>query len=566
MDNAGFWSVIPPLLTLVLAIACKDVIFALVSGILSGVFIVAVQTGNWGYLFTGLADKIADNLGDSWNIRIFLFCALLGGLVAILARTGAVVSFGQWAATKISSRRGTLFCTFGLGIVIFIDDYFNSLAIGTAMRPIADRMKISRAKLSYILDSTAAPVCIIAPVSSWVVTVMTYLRDSEGFETLQVSEMDFFLHVIPYNLYVLFSLLMVLCVCWGIPDFGAMRRAEKRAISGLGLNNPELYGEGVANAGGEDIASDGKKRARPWDMLIAIGVLIVTSIVLFPVTAWRQGQFEDGKIVKSFSQSMTEIPLGDAFRETDVSYALLYAIVLTLIIVIVYFVANRLLAIREISTTLIEGMRSMIPALAVLALAWAIGKVIRCTPDEGGVGLANYLADIVRDGYFPLILLPVALFGIACVTAFSTGTSWGTMAILIPITMPIAVSASAAYGIVGAEQVELVAYIVAAAIGGSIFGDHASPVSDTTILSATGAGCSCLEHVTTQFPYALFIAVCSVCGYGAGSFFWQYPIAGTNLFWSLPVSILVTGICFAVGVFILIPFFAKRDEQLQNNN
>lgn len=525
----GYWSIIPPLLTVAIALIWKDVIIALVAGIFSGTLI--VSKGNIATAAVQMIDRIASSLSDSWNVRIFLFCALLGSLVAILARTGSAYAFGKWAAQRIKTRRGTLVFTFFFGILIFIDDYFNSLSVGTAMRPVCDRMKISRAKLAYILDSTAAPICIIAPVSSWVVTVMSYVRKGEGFSKLGMSEFDFFLRLIPYNLYVIFTLLFIVALLIFQRDFGPMRRSEQRAVDGKGLFDEERYGKNVC-----DDSQRSETGAKPMDMIFPLLVLVFTAVVSFPLTTYY-AEIKSGKAA-TIAAAFRSMPLIDAFRNTDVSCALFYSIVVTLAVVILWFVCRRLLKLNEISSAVIDGVRSMIPALVILVLAWTIGGVIRSTPAEGGVGLASFLAQIVKNGSFPFALLPFLVFCCSCLIAFSTGTSWGCMAIMIPVTMPLAMAA--ADGLAADAQLGAVLFVMSAAIGGAIFGDHASPISDTTILSATGAGCPCLEHVATQMPYASFTALCAGVGYLAGG-------------WSLNLWVAITAslIVFVAGVIFL---------------
>ena len=529
IENMGLWSILPPLLTVIVALAFKDVVLALLSGIFSGLLI--VNRGDVVISALQMVDRIASSLCDAWNIRIFLFCALLGSFVAILSRTGSAYAFGSWAANRIKSRKGTMFFTFFFGILIFIDDYFNSLSVGTAMRPVCDRMKISRAKLAYLLDSTAAPICIIAPVSSWVVTVMSYVRKAEGFQELGISELDFFISLIPYNLYVIFTLLfVVLMIIFGF-DFGPMAKAEKRALNGEGL-----WDKGYSQSVSEESVEQ-NERAKPFDMIFPLAVLVFSAVVSFPLTACYAA-VKDGKF-KTFSAAFSSSKLIDLFKNADVSCALFYSIVFSLAVVIIWFLARRMLKLNEISASIVKGVQSMIPALVILVLAWTIGGVIRNTPAEGGVGLGNYLATLVKSGFFPFLLLPLLVFLLSCLIAFSTGTSWGCMAIMIPVTMPLAVSAAQASN--PSAPLTGVLFIVSAVVGGAIFGDHASPISDTTILSATGAGCPCLEHVSTQLPYALFVAVCSAVGYIGGSFF-------MNIY----AAFAFTAVMFITGIIIMV--------------
>ena len=549
--NMGLWSIVPPILTIALALIFKDVLFALLIGILSGTLIVC--HGSPVPAITTLTDKIASSLNDGWNIRILLFCALLGGFVAILNKTGAAKAFGSWMVSKIKSRKAALFCTFLFGIVIFIDDYFNSLSIGTAMRPICDEHKVSRAKLSYILDSTAAPICIIAPVSSWVVTVMSLLRKAEGFDSLNVSEFEFFCRLIPYNLYVILTLLMVVCVCLFNLDFGPMARSEERALSGKGLFDEETYGKNSV----ENIPDTGSK-ARACDMFFPLLFLIVTAILAFPATTWYLASKQAENPVP-FYQGMTEGSVLQAFRDTDASYALFYAIIVTMIFSYIYFLSRRLISLREFGDAVISGIRSMVPALVILTLAWTIGGVIKSSPAEGGVGLANYLSHLATASEFPLWLLPLVVFILGCLIAFSTGTSWGTMTIMIPITLPIVIGLCKAHGADDITLLNASLVSISATVGGAVFGDHTAPMSDTTILSATGAGCPCLEHVATQLPYALFCAICAGIGYIAAGLMVSYVSGNTlALFGGILISLLV----FVCGIRLLPVIFGKKAKMI----
>lgn len=508
MDHYGIWGIIPPLLTIVLAFLTKDVIVSLFLGILSGALIVA--GGNPAVALMNLTDLLADSLSDGWNIRIFLFCALLGGLVGMLSKTGAARSFGVWASSKLKTRTSSQFMTFIFGIIIFIDDYFNSMTVGTVMRPISDKTKVSRAKLAYILDSTAAPVCIIAPISSWVVTVMSIVRDAQGFEQLGMTEFEFFIHAIPYNLYALLALLLVLSVIFLKRDFGPMKQSELLAARGQ-LYNEDLYGP--ASGSVEEIAAS---RAKPIDMLFPIIVLIISAIIFFPVVTWLGAI--DGETIKTMGEAMSSMSLGKAFNDTDSSMALWYAVIFTITATYIYYLARRLLTLKEGGQALQNGIQSMLPALIILTMAWSIGTIIKSPRADGGLGLGLYLSHVVSDGGFPIGILPAILFVLSAVISFATGTSWGTFGIMIPIAMPIVTGLVSGLGMDQAGLVNASMISISAVIGGAVFGDHASPISDTTILSSTGASCPHLEHVATQMPYAIFVAVCSFIGFIVGGF------------------------------------------------
>ncbi len=505
MEHYGILGLLPPVITIVLALLSKDVIISLFLGIFSGTLILA--GGNPITAIMKLTDGIANSLADGWNIRILLFCALLGALVGLLAKTGAARAFGLWAASKVKTKTGVLLLTWVFGLLIFIDDYFNSLTIGTVMRPVSDEKKVSRAKLAYILDSTAAPVCILAPISSWVVTVMSLVRDSDGFTTLGVSEFSFFIRSIPFNLYAVLTLVMVVLVAVTKRDFGPMLRSELRAEKGKGLCDEKTYGlvSGKIEEEKEKLAS------KPFDMLFPIIVLIALAVIFFPVTTYMGAI--DGETITTFGQAVGSMTLGEAFNNTDASVALFYAVVSTLFITYIYFYIRKLVNIKSAAEGIVEGIKSMMPAIIILAMAWTIGSLIKSSPADGGLGLSKYLSEAVVNGGFPLAILPMIVFALSCLISFSTGTSWGTFAIMIPITMPIAVSLAQNLGMTGAALMNAALINVGGVLAGAIFGDHCSPISDTTILSSIGASCPHLEHVATQIPYAVFVAVCAIVGF-----------------------------------------------------
>lgn len=502
MEHYGLFGIIPPLLAIILALLTKEVIISLTVGILSGTLILA--HGNIFTAITIFTDKVAAMTGDSWNVRILLFCALLGAFVSMLSKTGATKAFGLWASKYLKTKKSVLIFTWFFGLIIFIDDYFNSLSVGTVMRPAFDEKKIPRAKLAYILDSTAAPVCILAPISTWVVTVMSYIRDSEGFESLNMSEFIFFIKMIPYSVYPLLALAFVVLISLFFKDFGPMKRSEDDAANGK-LFNEDLYGACPGNL--ETISGDS---AKWYDMVIAIVVLILVCIVMFPVTTYMVLVGSDG--IESLSQAFNSTTITNAFIQTDASKALFYGAVISLIIMYIYYVARKLLNVRSAGNAIMEGIKSMVPALVVLALAWTIGNVIKSSPEDGGLGLASFLSEVVKGGGFPLWLIPAIGYLLGCVIAFSTGTSWGTFAILIPIVIPIATGLANANGYTGEQLLNVLLISVGSLVSGAVFGDHCSPISDTTILSSTGSNCPLLEHVSTQLPYASLVAIASFIG------------------------------------------------------
>ncbi len=539
MTSFGIWGLIPPVLTITLAFITKDVMVSLFLGIFSGALIVA--GGNPLVAIINLTDLLAGSLNDGWNIRIFLFCALLGGLVGMLNRTGSAHAFGRWAAQKLHTDKTSLLMAWFCGLLIFIDDYFNSLAVGTVMRPITDKNKATRAQLAYILDSTAAPVCILVPISSWVITVMSIVKGSEGFTELGVSEFSFFIRSVPYNIYALLTLLMVLVIILSGRNFGPMARSIAYA-----KETGNLYNEAYGPAPGEvDLdGSENAMKAKPMDMLFPIIILIVSAVILFPVTTYLGAI--DGSTITTIGQACASMSLGDAFNNTDASMALFYAVIFTLLITYVYYTARKLFTIKGASDAISDGIKSMVPALIILTMAWTIGTVIKSSPEDGGLGLAAFLSDVVVGGGFPIALVPVIAFSLSALISFSTGTSWGTFAIMIPIVMPIAVGLSQAKGLTDANLLNAALISVSAVLGGSVFGDHASPISDTTILSSTGAGCPHLEHVATQMPYAVTAALCTLVGFVFGGIFLNVYIA-----W------LATLLCFASAMIFLPKYYTK---------
>lgn len=545
MEHYGLLGIIPPLLAIILALITKEVIISLTLGILSGTLIIA--NGNIFKAITIFTDKVAEMSGDAWNIRILLFCALLGAFVSMLSKTGATKAFGLWASKYLKSKKSVLIFTWFFGLIIFIDDYFNSLSVGTVMRPISDQNKISRAKLAYILDSTAAPVCILAPISTWVVTVMSYIRDSEGFESLNISEFIFFIKMIPYSIYPILTLTFVVLISLVFKDFGPMKRSEENAQKGK-LFNEDLYGACPGN-----LETSSNNTAKWYDMVIAIITLIAVCIIMFPITTYMELIGYDG--IKTFSDAVASIDLSKAFLDTDASKALFYGAVISLIIMYIYYVViRRLLNVRSSGNSIMEGVKSMVPALVVLALAWSIGSVIKSNPEDGGLGLAAFLSETVKDKSFPLWILPAIGYLLGCIIAFSTGTSWGTFAILIPIVIPIATGLANSNGYTDNALLNVLLINIGSVVSGAVFGDHCSPISDTTILSSTGSNCPLLEHVATQIPYAGLSAISAFVGVIAG---------GITL---NPSAALITGFIVMCILAIIAPKFYDRITIFKNDN
>ena len=503
---AGWLSVLPPVLAIILALITKEVYSSLLVGILSGTLIYSIGT-NHDFMVMGAIETAFSTMTAKVDFNIILFCSLLGAIVYVITLAGGTRAYGKWATTKIKSRKAAMLSTSGLGTAIFIDDYFNCLTVGTVMRPITDSYKISRAKLAYLIDSTAAPICIIAPISSWAAAVGSNLKATGAFE----SDFAAFIATIPYNFYAILCLVMVILVSLGNLDFGLMRKAEIRAQNGdLGIMKSNVIEPKISNKG------------NIFDMLVPIVALIIFATLAL---LYSGGYF--GSDIKYHT-------LGAAFGNSSASKALVWASFGALLVAFFLFVPRGLLSIKTFMDGAMEGIRAMLPANMILVLAWTISGICRDLLETPVFIKTLFEA----EGGATAGLLPAFIFIIAGFLSFSTGTAWGTFGILIPIVVPIAQAVSP----------DLVVVCLSAILAGSVFGDHCSPISDTTILSSAGAGCDHVEHVSTQLGYALIVAACSLVGYLVAGF------TGANAWLSLACSITMM-------VFILF-FLHRRSEKL----
>ena len=477
--SAGIWSIIPPIIAIVLALITKEVVFSLILGILSGTVIFTILdplgtgTGFVGF-FDTLVQLMCDKLGENSSMIIFL--CLLGILVALVTRAGGSKAYGEWAAKKLKTKRSASLSASALGVLIFIDDYFNCLTVGTVMKPVTDKFRLSREKLAYIIDATAAPVCIIAPISSWAAAVMSYYPESAG-----QGGMTAFLSSIPMNLYAILTLVMVFWVCFRRKsDYGPMAKAELRAdtTGDVGaIDNTEAEEQ-------MDKMTKHNSKGRVSDLVIPIVVLILLSVLSMIYV----GGYWDGSGMSLF----------DAFGNTDAGFALALSAFGTLLFTFLYYMTRRVLTFKEFFGCINSGVSSMVPACVILTLAWSISGICRDYLHTG-----QFVADVVSTSGVPVQLLAPLIFLIACLLSFATGTAWGTFGILLPIVIDITTKAAP----------ELTITCMAATLAGSVFGDHCSPISDTTILSSTGAACDHLAHVGTQIPYAATVASCCFLGY-----------------------------------------------------
>ncbi len=485
--EGSIYSLLPPLLAIVMVILTRRVLLSLGTGIIASALLLAKgNLGETGSLLWGALKGIFIDEGeiDTWNLYIVLFLFVLGAITALVNMAGGSRAFGEWALTKVKSRAGAQILTAFLGIIIFIDDYFNALAVGQVARPITDRHRVSRAKLAYIIDSTSAPVCVVSPISSWGAFIIGII--GTVFVTHQITDLSpltAFIQMIPMNLYVWTSIAFVFIIASRNIDFGSMLVHETRAVATGETYDPEkqIPGEIKENLPTSDQGAVG-------DLIWPIATLFIAT---FSAIIWSGWNALDRK-----SNSLMEI-----FGEADVSAALLYGGLIALFVTIVLFLRQRFkyetLQSRHLFRGLVVGMKSMVPAVVILIFAWALSGLI------GQLGTGTFLGNVVAKSQLNTAFLPAMMFLVAGLIAFSTGTSWGSFGILLPI----------AGHVVAATDFSLLLPTMAAVLAGAVFGDHCSPISDTTILSSTGAGCNHIDHVVTQLPYAVTAAIITTVGY-----------------------------------------------------
>ena len=468
---ASFWALIPPVVAIALALITKEVYSSLFIGIaIGGIF--------WSDFHAEKAvlhvfeDGIVGVLTDSYNMGILVFLVILGIMVCMMNKAGGSAAFGRWASIHIKTRVGAQLATIVLGVLIFIDDYFNCLTVGSVMRPITDKHNVSRAKLAYLIDATAAPVCIIAPISSWAAAVTGFVKGEDGF--------SIFMRAIPYNYYALLTILaMVLIVVLKI-DYGPMKLHEDNAVKGDIYTTPDRP---YANAANEIVEEKGKV----IDLVFPILVLIVCCIIGMLYT----GEFFSGTgFVKAFSAS-------------DASVGLMLGSFFAMVITIIFYAIRKALKFRESMECIPEGFKAMVPAILILTFAWTLKAM------TDSLGAADYVANVMQSAAGGLLnFLPAIIFLVGCFLAFATGTSWGTFGILIPIVVAV---------FQGTNETMMIISI-SACMAGAVCGDHCSPISDTTIMASAGAQCNHVNHVTTQLPYAVTVAAVSCITYVIAGF------------------------------------------------
>ena len=478
-----WWALIPPLLAIILAFITKEVYSSLFIGVAVGALLYS------GFHPWDSFVNFFEIMKNSMNLNILIFDVLLGMIIVLMAKSGGSAAYGKWAGTKIRTKRSALLATMGLGVLIFVDDYFNCLTVGSVMRPVTDQQKVSRAKLAYIIDATAAPVCIIAPISSWAAAVNSYVPADAG-----ISGFQLFLRTIPYNLYAILTLVMVFFICFTGFDFGLMKKHEENAAKGdlftSGGDEFEQVSEDEVNPGG-----------KVMDLVLPVAVLIVSAIGAMIYTGYLGGAKD----------------IITAFSGCDAETSLIFATMVTIFFMMLLYLPSKVVDFNGIMESLVEGFKLMIPAITILIFAWSLKGI------GDAMGLAEFVGGIVGENASASIFIPVVLFAVAIFLSFSTGTSWGTFAILVPIATGM---------FAGNTSLEMMIISVSAVLAGAVCGDHVSPISDTTVMSSAGAQSNHLNHVSTQMQYAAIVA--GVCMVG-------YIIAAlTKLWWlTLGISLLI---------------------------
>lgn len=504
---ATFWALVPPIVAIVLALITKEVYSSLFIGILVG----ALFYSNFSFEGTVvhmIQEGFISVISDSYNVGILIFLVILGAVVCLMNKAGGSAAFGRWAGRKIKSRIGTQLVTILLGVLIFIDDYFNCLTVGSVMRPVTDKQNISRAKLAYLIDATAAPVCIIAPISSWAAAVSGFVEGEDG--------LTIFVKAIPYNFYALLTLVMMVGMVLLKAEFGPMRTHEHNAINGdIYTTSARPY----ATAENETVTQRGKV----IDLVFPILSLVVCCVLGMIYTG---GFFSGVDFVTAFSQS-------------DASVGLVIGSMFGILITIIFYVVRRILPFRECMGCIPEGFKAMVPAIMILSFAWTLKAM------TDSLGAAEFVDTVMQGcaGSF-MKFLPAIIFLVGAGLAFATGTSWGTFGILIPIVVHVFENSNP----------QLMIISISACMAGAVCGDHCSPISDTTIMASAGGHCEHVNHVATQLPYALTVAAVCLLGYFLIGILQAAGLAGISWL-ALPVCIVVL-----IGVLFVIRSRTGREE------
>ena len=507
---ATIWALLPAVIAIALALITKEVYSSLFVGILAG-----------GLIYSGFdfettvthvfSDGFVASAADSYNMGILIFLVMLGALVAMMNKAGGSAAFGRWASTHIKGRVGAQIATIILGCLIFVDDYFNCLTVGSVMRPVADKHKISRAKLAYLIDATAAPICIIAPISSWAAAVAGFAQ-GEG----PMSGISLFIKAIPFNFYAILTIVMMIVLAFGKFDYGSMKLHEKNAVE-----KGDLFTTG-AEEFSDSVTED--KNANPKGKVIDLVLPVV-----FLVIACVIGMIYSGGFFDASSEGYKNFII--SFSNSDASVGLLYGSFITVVVSVLYFLVRRVISFKECMESIPEGFKAMVPAIMILICAWTLKAM------TDSLGAKIFISSLVEGSAAGFkAFLPAIIFLIAVGLSFATGTSWGTFGILIPIVLSV----------FGGVDNNMTVVAISACMAGAVCGDHCSPISDTTIMASAGSQSNHLNHVSTQLPYALTVA---------GVSFVTYIVAGfvPNAFITLPL-----GIVLMIGTLLVIRRFASK--------
>ena len=534
-EEFGIFTLIPPIVAILLAFITKNVVISLFIGVLSGGFILNLTGFNvFGALtqaFLDFINRSLNSLSDPWNAGIVMQVLVIGGVINLVAKMGGAKAIAEALAKKAKTAKSAQLITWFLGICVFFDDYANSLIVGPIMRPVADKMKISRERLAFIIDATAAPIAGLAIISTWIGLEVSLI--SEGFESIGVEASGFgvFLQTIPYRFYNILILAFIVITIITLREFGPMRKAEISARKLKDLTNEEIA---VTSSHMDELEPKEGVKLSIWNAIVPIGALIISAIVAFYYSGYSSIMAGDDIAIKAI---VTNSPLSfkailEVFAASDASIALLQSAIFSTVVAIVMAVWKKIFTISEAIEVWIDGMKGLIITGVILILAWSLGSVIK------ELGAAEYLVEAL-NGAIPAFLLPSLIFILGAIISFSTGSAYGTMSILMPLAIPLAYKIN--------PEMSFVIVSTSAVLTGAIFGDHCSPISDTTILSSMGAGCSHIDHVKTQMWYALFVAAITIL--------FGYIPAG----FGLPIYIVLPMSC--VALFIGVMIFGKKVEE-----
>lgn len=531
-----FLTLIPPIVSILLAFLTKNVVISLFIGILSGSFLLSLNSTNLLLaLPQGFIDFIyraLNSLADPWNAGIILQVLAIGGVIHLVAKMGGAKAIAISLADKAKSSKGTQIITWFLGLLVFFDDYANSLIVGPIMRPVSDKMNISRERLAFIIDATAAPIAGLAIISTWIGLEVGLINDAFSGIGLNNDAFGIFLQTIPYRFYNILILAFVIITIVLAKDFGPMRKAEIKAKQSSFNNLDTKHNDSIQS---ELEPKDGVKLS-VWNAIIPIGTLIVTSLIFFYYSGYTSIVNGDNIELQNLmlKSPLSFLAIKEAFSSADASVALFQSSIISSIVAILMAVSKKIFKVSEAIEIWIDGMKSLLMTAVILILAWSLSSVIK------DLGTAKFLVTLL-SGSMPAFLLPSVIFILGSIISFSTGTAYGTMGILIPLAIPLAHSIN--------PDISFIVISTSAVLTGAIFGDHCSPISDTTILSSMGAGCNHIDHVKTQMPYALFVASITVL-------FGYIPAGlGISIYIVIPISI--------IAIFIGVQLFGKKADEYE---